>query len=68
MDGGTLVTLEEYRTTCGRRNGSAYALASHFASPYRTKGQPGREGPSRIKAILETWLKNKVLDIDERQG
>jgi hypothetical protein len=63
----TLAATGEYRDDMRSPKWIGYALASHFGLAVSHKGHRDPKDLSRIKAILETWLKNKVLDIDERK-
>ena len=63
----TLASTGEYRADMRSPKWIGFALASHFGLSLSHKGHRDPKDLARIKTILEMWLKNKVLEIDERK-
>jgi hypothetical protein len=63
----TLARTGEYRADMRSPNWFGYALASHFGLMVSHGGDNNPKDLARIKAIMKTWLKNKVLEIDKRE-
>lgn len=57
-----------YRADMRSPDWFGYALADHFGTKLSRNGDNDLQEVARIKAIIKTWLKNKVLAIEERQG
>jgi AAA domain len=63
----TLAATGEYRADMRSPKWIGYALATHFSLSLSHKGHRDPKDLARVKAILEMWLKNKVLEIEERK-
>jgi RecA-family ATPase len=63
----TLAQTGEYRADMRSPHWFGYALANHFGVSLSHEGENDPKDLARIKTILKTWFKNKVLDIEERK-
>jgi hypothetical protein len=63
----TLAATGEYRADMRSPKWIGYALSEHFGLAVSHVGGKDPKDLARVKAILKTWLNNKVLEIDERK-
>jgi hypothetical protein len=62
-----LAATGDYRTDSRSPEWIGYALASHLRLAVSYGSENERKDLARLKAIIKTWMKNKVLDTEERK-
>ncbi len=62
-----LAATGEYRADSRSPNWIGYAIAAHLQISVSHKGENNPKDVARLSAIIKTWFKNKVLDIEERK-
>jgi hypothetical protein len=63
----TLARTGAYRSDRRSPEWFGYALAKHFDLKVSHEGDTEPADLARIQAIIKTWLRNKVLDIEKRK-
>jgi AAA domain len=62
-----LAATGEYRADSRSPKWIGYAIADHLQVAVSHQGDNDPKDMARLNSIVKTWLKNKVLDIDERK-
>jgi hypothetical protein len=63
----TLAATGEYRADSRSPKWIGYAIADHLQVAVSYQGDNDPKDMARLNSIVKTWLKNKVLDTEERK-